>query len=1091
MFTVYYANRLENQKDLLVNIIKNDPNPNPFEQETILVQSTGMAQWLQMQISNDLGIAANFQFPYPTSFLWQQYRLLFPELPKENIFDRFSILWRLMRLIPKCLDNEDFFLLKAYLEGSDQLKLYQLCVKIADLFDQYLVYRPEWLIEWESGNLNTVKEVILAKTNFHKGNEDDIFSIIKWQSILWNELVDEIKSESSEIIFNTSHRAYLQQRYFDKLDHLSNEEKARLPKRIFIFGISSLPKSHFMTLYKLGQNCHIHLFFTNPSQYYWGNNQEARLFEKLALKQHLSLQDVEVLHQNKGNPLLSAWGKQGKEFLNLLVESEIKSVDYYTGYSNDNILLNQIKNAIFNFESVSNFNLSSYDNSVQIHSCHSKMREVEVLHNQLLSLFEQNPQVSPKDIIVMSPDIDSYAPYIEAVFSRYAKKDEYNISDSRYIPFSLSDQKISYIDPIINSFLRLLNLREDRFIAEDILDLFNIESIRNKYHLTNEKYVILRQWIKNVGVRSGLHIRHLQWLNYNSWQNGLNRLLLGISLKAENNSWQETLAFDESYGLTSDIAGSLAKFIDDLTAWFEFIQQPKTAEEWQIKLKAIVDNFYQEDEKSIAIILSLNNAITNVISYIDKANFTEVINIEVIKQLLESELDEQRNNLNFLSGKVNFCTLLPMRAIPFQVVCLLGMNEGEFPRQQSINQFDLMQYAPIAGDRARRDDDRYLFLEALLSAQSVFYISYIGQSLTDNNEKLPSLLVSQFIDYINQDREDEEHRIEPIRHPITVFSPKNFEKNYISYDKEWLEMNYKSFSENPFLTDIHCQYTSESIEIMELIRYLQDPLKYFFNQQLGIKFEHYDEIIGETETFRLSHLERYHFLDEIVNLTSEEAELFFKNEVLKGTLPINQFGVMAEAELIQATEKLKKALQDYLNQDKHIIEFNTIIDLGESKVNLSGSVDIFSDKAIIQWRVGTLRDKDIIQFWLYYLAILASDINISTMRFYYVDNKEVKYISFKSIERNKALLLLREYLQDYRASFGELNWAITDNICSYIQNYTPETSLSDYCQTAIESIKNPYLDRVLAQTPNLDWENIHQLTLRWFKLMIEHLIEEE
>ncbi|MBF0784948.1 exodeoxyribonuclease V subunit gamma [Muribacter muris] len=1089
MFTVYYANQLENQKDLLVNIIRNDPNPNPFEQETILVQSTGMEQWLQMQLSSDLGVAAHFQFPYPTTFLWQQYRLLFPELPKENSFDRHSMLWRLMRLIPQYLDNQCFAPLKHYLNGADQLKLYQLCTKIADLFDQYLVYRPEWLIEWEKGNLNTVKDMILNRPSFKKKEENDIFAIIEWQSFLWVKLIDEIKSETSEILFNTSHRAYLQQRYFDKLDNLSAEEKLKLPKRIFIFGISSLPNSYFLLLHKLSQYCHIHLFFTNPSQYYWGNNQEAKLIEKLALKQQLSSSDLADLYQHQGNKLLSAWGKQGKEFLNLLIEADIQSVDFYTDYPNSHLLLNQIKNAILNFEQKSQFSLDKSDKSVQIHSCHSKMREIEVLHNQLLNLFEADPDLSPKDIIVMSPDIDSYAPYIEAVFSRYTKRDEYNRNDSRFIPFSLSDQKISYIDPIIKSFFTLLSLKENRFIAEDILDLLNVKAIQNKYLITNEQYMTLRQWIRNVGIRAGLNMQSVDWLNYNSWQNGLERLLLGSSLKEEHNSWQNTLAFNESYGLSAEIAGKLAKFIDDLTAWFAFIQKAQTADNWLRKLTEIIALFYQEDEENLDIILTLNNAVETIIQHISNVNFTEEIEIGVIQQLMEAELNEQRSNLNFLSGKVNFCTLLPMRAIPFKVVCLLGMNEGEFPRQQNPNPFDLMQYAPIIGDRARRDDDRYLFLEALLSAQSIFYVSYLGQSLTDNNAKLPSLLVSQLMDYINQNLI--ENHIQPINHPMTVFSQKYYQADYISYDQEWLEIKRKYHQNKPFLTAIHQQQILSEIDMTDLIYYIQDPLKYFFHHQLGVKFENYDESIDETEIFSLSHLERYQLLDEIVNLHSDEVDHFFKNETLKGKLPINAFGVMAELELKKAVSMLQATLTNYQIEQNNIIEIEAEIDIISDKVKLVGNIDSLFEQDFIQWRVGKLRDKDLIHCWIYYLVMIVSDIPFSTFKFYYLEDSEVKSITFTPISKANAALLLGIYIQDYLASFQTLKWAITQHICRYIQDYTAETSPAYYCQTATELIQSPYLDRVFAQTADLDWEAIHQRTFNWFAPMIQHFIEEE
>ena len=242
MFTVYYSNDLNALASMLIQHQKISPNPDPFAEETILVQSIGMAQWLQMEIAAQTGIAGNYNFPFPTSFIWQQYRLVFPYLPKENIFERTVMAWRLMRIIPNVLEQEGFSALRVYLksekEGSD-LRLYQLANKIADLFDQYLVYRPHWLVSWEKSNQQLVIDEIKHHFSNKIKNEEDIAENVLWQSILWNLLIEDTKKDYDELLFTTSHRAYLQNLYFEKLDNLTEEEQQRLPKRIFVFGISS------------------------------------------------------------------------------------------------------------------------------------------------------------------------------------------------------------------------------------------------------------------------------------------------------------------------------------------------------------------------------------------------------------------------------------------------------------------------------------------------------------------------------------------------------------------------------------------------------------------------------------------------------------------------------------------------------------------------------------------------------------------------------------------------------------------------------------------------------------------------------------
>lgn len=1083
MFTVYYSNQIAQHKDLLIEILKNDPNPDPFSQETVLVQSLGMAQWLQMQITEQIGIVGNIQFPYPTSFLWQQYRLLFPELPTENIFERNSLIWRLMRLIPDYLSQAEFSPLKHYLMPQEseieQLKLYQLASKIADLFDQYLVYRPQWLVYWENNQLEPVLTEIQQSISFKAKDIADIQLNMQWQSILWNALVSDIKSQTSEIIFNTSHRAYLQQRYFEKLENLTELEKRKLPKRIFVFGISSLPQTQLAVLKKLSEHCYIHLFFTNPSESYWANDREDKTLEKLALKQQLSTQELEDLFDHQGNPLLTTWGKQGKEFLNLLTENELQSIDLFVHSEQEN-LLSQIKRAILISENRSEFEFNLKDNSIQIHSCHNKMREVEVLHNQLLKLFEQNPDLSPKDIIVMSADIDSYAPYINAVFGNYARK------DPRYIPFALSDQKISYVDPIIASFLTLLAMKEQQFSAEEILDLFDISAIREQYQLTEIQLSTLREWIKSAGIRAGLNKENSEWRNYNSWENGLNRLLLGTSLKSENYSWQDTLAFDESYGLAAELAGSLAKFLENVTAWKAFINEPHSIIQWKEKLIQLISQFYAENSESSSAIANLTQAIETVFSQISQANFGQELDIEVIHQCFIQQLSEQRNNLNFLIGKVNFCTLLPMRAIPFKVVCLLGMNEGDFPRQQVVNHFDLMQYAPQKGDRAKRDDDRYLFLEALLSAEQIFYISYIGQSLTDNAEKFPSILVSQLIDYI-QECLPENTKLNIVEHPMTVFSSQNFINGNIAYDKEWLKAKNQTYETDQFLQDIVAEIPTE-IELAELIRYLQSPLKYFFNRQLAIYLEDNEQAIEPSEHFNLSGLDQFTLLDELLNVDLTEAELFFENAKLQGNLPACHFAEISEKDLTLAIQYLKSTLSPYLAKQNEVIEIDQQINIGSREIRLVGNIPNRFDDEVIQWRAGKLRDKDMIQAWIYYLVLQATQQNITQFRFYYRDKQSVGCLQFNPISAELAMQFLSQYLNDYLASFHQLKWAINENLAKYLENSDDEkTSAEQKCQTALQNSDDLYVQRVLIQSAQLDYHEIHQRTVNWFTPMMQHI----
>lgn len=1086
MFTVYYSNDLNALASMLIQHQKILPNPDPFAPETVLVQSIGMAQWLQMEIAEQTGIAGNYNFPFPTSFIWQQYRLVFPYLPKENIFERSVMAWRLMRIIPQVLEQEGFGALRAYLEADKQqsdLRLYQLANKIADLFDQYLVYRPNWLVCWEKNQNQQVIDEIKNHFSNKTKNEEDIAENVFWQSQLWNLLIEDTKKDYDELLFTTSHRAYLQNLYFEKLDHLTEEEQAKLPQRIFVFGISSLPSSQLAVLKKLSEYCDIHLFFLNPSEKYWGDSIEDSALEKLALKQQLSQEDIDNLLAQQGNQLLSIWGKQGRDFLAQLVEEDPVTIEGFIPLSEEHNL-SRVKQAILNYDNSQYLDFEQ-DNSIQIHSTHSILREVEVLHNQLLHLFEQNKALSPKDIIVMSLNIEQYAPYIQAVFSRYEKKDEKGLKDKRYIPFTISDQKISEIDPVLSSFIYLLSMKESRFSAEEILDLLEVKAIGEKFNLHENDIPLLRDWIQKSGIRAELNIEQAsEWDNYNSWENGLNRLLLGTSLKEETGIWQETVAFNESYGLISEQVGYLANFLEKLTAWSQFLQEDHSAEEWKVALKQLSTHFYQENESTTGALLAINSQVDAVSELIQQAKYQENISIDIIFSILREKLSAEQSHLQFLAGKVNFCTLLPMRAIPFKVVCLLGMNEADFPRQQQINSFDLMQYHPKKGDRARRDDDRYLFLEALLSAQEVFYISYVGQSLVNNKEYLPSVLVFQFMDYLVE-YSDIENKADLIQqHPITIFSQNNFKENYISYNKEWLPLaennnEIPDFISTEIVTDAELP---KHIELDDLIAFIQSPVRYFFNHRLGVRFSSTEESIEETEHFSLSNLDEYNLLNTLLETDSNNVAQFFEREYLKGNSPILNFGKLKQEELENRVQEMRHKLSSYLQQDSQIFEVNITLD----QTTLLGNIPYQFGDEIVLWRTGGLRDKDIIQLWIYYLVLVLSGKNRSPI-FYYLNKDELESFNFNSISEEQAKEQLSIYVAAYLRSFIQLDFAITAELDDYFENLSDEVEKD--CRAKLAAIvenyndQNIYLQRILNQSENLDFAHIHQNTLDWFSLM--------
>ncbi|MDU8924072.1 exodeoxyribonuclease V subunit gamma [Pasteurellaceae bacterium LIM206] len=1143
MFTVYHSNQLDVQKDILLALMQREPLSDPFQSEVILVQSPGMAQWLQLEIADKKGIAANLKFPMPASFIWQQYADIFADVEQESAFAKEALTWRLMRLIPAFLSQPEFQPLAHYLTHSAQSaqqKLYQLARKVADLFDQYIIYRPQWIEAWEHNDQQLIERQ-MQKENLMANPElfSQLQRHITWQGRLWRALTEEIGRQQGGELF---HRANLHKRY---LAYLAQPDVSpRLPSRIFIFGISALPKVYLDTFKAMSRHCDVHLFFNNPSQEYWADIVDPHFLEKLRVTQRIDYHNrsqtallgrpvefraLEDTADNEklqaGNPLLASFGKLGRDFFYLLENLELDHEITAFVQHHEKTLLSQLQQQILQLapSSPNSLRLTEHDHSLTIHACHSAMREVEVLHDYLLKLFETTPHLTPKDIVVMVADIDKYTPYIQAVFGQYQANLQHKSTkqpDKRCIPFSISDNKLTESDVLLSAFLSLLNLKESRFSAEEVLALLDIPAIRGCFGIALADLPTIREWVADAGIRFGLEKsvthEHQVTQNYNAWQAGLERMLLGFAMREENGIWQDSLGFDASHGLQGRLAALLAAFVERLYQWRQCLLQPHTMPDWKNYLFDLIDNFFVSDDVSPEPVLYLKNCILQVSEQLQNIGFNDKLDIEVIAEVMTEKLDEADTSMKFLVGRVSFCTLLPMRSIPFKVVCLLGMSEGEYPRQSTPNSFDLLHYHRQKGDRLRRDDDRYLFLEALLAAEEYCYISYVGQSIVDNSEREPSVLVSQLLDYLAENIEHyqydnpqdiRDHLIR--RHAMNVFSPKNFGLNdklknsdfqHRTFAKEWLPLARKERSEikdfsQPLEDDGEIIRT---IELSQLIAFVQNPVKFFFEKRLGVYFNQLDEQILDSENFTLERLDLYTIRDDLARLGENEMTDYFARLKVKGTLPYGQFGKIYEKEVQTEMTRFKTAIADYLDQPKRYKFLYLNVETSQGKINLNGTVNnLYSEfNQRVSWRAGNITDKFKIENWLTYLALLVSDESALPPIFV---GKDGKKHSFKTLEHSTALEQLVIYVESYLRGMRQMQIVPTAVMEKYLKA-AQENNLNA-CQKLLEQLAygdeyahiypDIYWQRLYQQTRQFDFDRINKTMMDWFGRLIDSLLELE
>jgi exodeoxyribonuclease V gamma subunit len=1028
MLRVYHSNRLDVLEALMEYIVERDRLIDPFEPEMILVQSTGMAQWLQMTLAQKFGIAANIDFPLPASFIWDMFVRVLPDIPKESAFSKQSMSWKLMTLLPQLLDDEAFTLLRQYLtDDTDKRKLFQLSSRAADLFDQYLVYRPDWLTQWESG-----KQV------------EGLGESQAWQAPLWKALVEY----TAELGQERWHRANLYQRFIQTLENASSCPQG-LPARVFICGISALPPVYLQALQALGKHIEIHLLFTNPCRYYWGDIKDPAYLAKLLARQrrhsfeerHLPLfrdsQNAEELFNSDGeqdvsNPLLASWGKLGRDYIYLLSELEnSQELDAFVDITPDNLLHN-IQSDILELESraVAGVNLEEYsrsdnkrllepnDTSVTFHVCHSPQREVEILHDRLLAMLAADPTLTPRDIIVMVADIDSYSPFIQAVFG--------SAPADRYLPYAISDRRARQSHPVLQAFISLLSLPDSRFVSEDVLALLDVPVLAARFNINEEGLRYLRLWVNESGIRWGIDDDNVRELalpptGQHTWQFGLTRMLLGYAMESAQGEWQSVLPYDESSGLIAELVGHLASLLMKLNLWRRGLAQERPLEEWLPVCNDMLNDFFLPDVDTEAAMTLIKDQWQAIIAEGLGAKYGEAVPLSLLRDELAQRLDQERISQRFLAGPVNICTLMPMRSIPFKVVCLLGMNDGVYPRQLAPLGFDLMSQKPMRGDRSRRDDDRYLFLEALISAQQTLYISYIGRSIQDNSERFPSVLVQELLDYIGQSHylpgdealtcDESEARVKA--HITRLHTRMPFDaQNYLpgeqqSYAREWLPAASLTGKAHTDFVQPLPYVMPEILTLETLQRFWAHPVRAFFQMRLQVNFRSEESDIPETEPFILEGLTRYQLNQQLLNTLVEEhdAERLFRHFRAAGSLPFGAFGEI----LWDAQRQEMQSLAERIiacRQPGQSME----IDLNCNGVQITGWLPQVQQDGLLRWRPSLLSVSQGVQLWLEHLVYCASGGTGESRLFL---RKDAEW-RFPPLDAEQAMRYLAQLVDGYR-----------------------------------------------------------------------------
>ena len=793
---LHHSNRMEALAGALARLMRAEPGE-PFAPERIVVPHPTIGRWLSLELARALGIAANLRIEQPAEFAWSLMREALPDLPRESAYTPARLRWRIHDLLPELAEGPEARAVRGYLGDGDPRKRFELADRLARVFDRCLLYRPDWIREWERG------------------------AAPHWQARLWQRLVGEGREAAA------GHWVAAIDAFRERL--AAGIRPPGWPRRAAFFAVSSFSPSYLDVLRRAAEGIEIHLFMLVPCREYWGDIRSRR---EIARRDGGG--DPDAGYFTEGNELLAAWGRAGRDTFDALVEGESVVWEEHFVPPDGACRLAAVQRDVLDLRLASEAALASEgaeadaapedvqsacavgavasagapsDDSLWIHVCHSPLREAEVLHDQLLALFDAHPDLEPADVLVLTPNLAVYGPAVEAVFGAAGR-----------IPCHVAARGAE--SRTLRAFLDLLDLPGSRLAAEAVLAPLDAPAVRARFGIGEGDLPALRGLVREAGIRWGADQAHrgaegLPETAGHTWRQGLRRLLLGYAMP-DADALVEGLvpcpAGADGFGAGEVDAERLGRFVSYCTEAIGLgarLAGERRPLEWAGVLRGVANRFLADGPgpargaapaRGGAGILGTagRGGGTRTAGGIGDRRFArepagEVdavralvrdfgreaghgespVPFALVRDVLRERARDASGEPARLADGVTVAGLAPGRVFPAAVVCVAGMNDGAFPRTPSYPSFDLMAAGPARrGDRDERHEDRFAFLEALLAARRCFLASYTGRGLRDDAPIPPSVLVDELKDYLALRFPGA--AIET-RHPLQPFSPRYFQ----------------------------------------------------------------------------------------------------------------------------------------------------------------------------------------------------------------------------------------------------------------------------------------------------------------------------
>ena len=1013
MLFLHRAERSDRLVDALA-LQLSEPEGDPFRPEVIAVPSRGVERWLAQRLSAFLGtspgrqdgVCANVDFPFPGTLVGDALAAATGVHPNRDPWLPDRSVWSLLAAVDDSLGEQWLGALTAHLGQSGPRggrldprtgRRFAAVRHLADLYDRYGVHRPGMIRAWAEG-LDT------------DGRGDALPDDLAWQATLWRRLRARIDVPSP-----AERMAEACRRVRDDPALLS------LPGRISLFGLTRLPASYLDVLMAIAAARDVHLWLLHPSPALW---HRLATSSGPAPGGSLPSRRDDPTAGVPANRLLATWARDAREMQMVLTAGAEPVRDEHLTLSADGKNLLGLIQADVRADRPTPGAppaggtdprplLARGDRSLQVHACHGRGRQVEVLRDAILHLLAEDPTLEPRHVIVMCPDIDAFAPLIHATFGlarpedgRAVVADVHAGGETEDTPappghelrVRLADRSIRQTNPVLAAVSQLLALASSRVTASQVIDFAGTAPVSRRFGFDDADLVRINEWVAAAGIRWGLDGGHRSsWLlpgvENGTWHTGLQRVLLGVAMSEEDQRLVSgVLPIDDVDGGDIDLAGRFAEFTARLGAAVASLAGPQTLAEWIGAIRTATHALVATSDRDVWQRLQLQTLLDDLSNEGDPGAAT--LGLAEVQSLLSDRLRGRPTRASFRTGHLTMCTLVPMRSVPHRVVCLLGLDDGVFPRRTAPDGDDLIERDPWVGDRDARSEDRQLLLDALLAAEDHLVITYAARDERTNAVLPPAVPLGELLDVVDRtvrtaepDPVDATGAVVPARrmvvteHPLQPFDTRNFAVGRFIAGYPWsfdtvalhgaeasagLRVARPLFLDRPLPA-----WCPATIEIDDVVRFVQHPVKAFLRQRLGVVLRDGDDEARDGLPVELDPLERWGVGSRLLDglLGGADEATCVAAEQARGALPPDGLGQRVLDEVMPIVRRLVTATGSETG-DGEVSSIEVNIDLGGGRM-VAGTVRGVTQDTVRAVSYSRLGPKQRLSGWVRLLGLTA------------------------------------------------------------------------------------------------------------------------